>query len=117
MKIKQSAEDYLKTIYILSKTQEVHGATIAEAMGFSRPTVSVALKNLEKKGYVTLDKERAVTLTDLGRQIAQCTYERNIAFQNLLTSLGVDDEIAREDACRLEHAVSPESFAALKKIM
>lgn len=117
LKRKQSVEDYLKTIYILSKLKEVHGIHIAEALGISRPTVCVALKALENDGYVTMDAERAVYLTPIGRTIAEQTYERHNTFQQLLVELGVDEKIAKEDACRLEHAVSPESFAALKKLI
>lgn len=117
MKQKQSIEDYLKTIYILSKTKEVHGANIAEALNVTRPTVSVALKALEREGYVYLDQVRAVHLTELGKEIALQIYERHRTFHQLLLDLGVDKGVAEQDACRLEHAVSHESFAALKRMI
>lgn len=117
MKQKQTVEDYLKTIYILSKHKEVHGAYIAEELNVSRPTVSICLKALEAEGYLFLDEMRAVHLTEIGKAIAKETYERHLTFQKLLEELGVDAKTAAADACRLEHAVSSESFAALKKLI
>lgn len=117
MKQKQTVENYLKTVYILSKRREVHGAHIAEELNVSRPTVSICLKALEEEGYLFLDDMRAVHLTETGRAIAEETYERHMIFQKLLEELGVDAKTAAADACRLEHAVSSESFAALKKLM
>ena len=114
MKLKRSTEDYLKIIYILSRQREVHGADIAEELGVSRPTVSIALKALEGEGYITRDDSRAICLTEEGLDIAKSTYERNQTFQTMLESLGVDHETAAADACLMEHAVSPESFRALK---
>lgn len=111
----ERAEDYLKYIYILSLTQEVHSVRLAEVMGISKPTVCVALRSLEREAYLTMDRKRAISLTPKGMEIALRTYERNQAFQKLLAKIGVDDATAREDACRMEHAVSPESFAAMKK--
>ena len=117
MKLKRTTEDYLKTIYMLSKTGEVHGAYIAQKLGISRPTVSVYLKNLETEGYIRMDENRAVYLTEAGEAIAKKIYERHITFQQLLEELGVDRETAAADACRMEHAISPQSFEALKKMM
>lgn len=117
MKRKQTVENYLKTIYILSKSKEVHGAYIAEKLNVSRPTVSICLKALEAEGYLFLDEMRAVHLTKIGKAIAKETYERHMIFQKLLEELGVDEKTASEDACRLEHAVSQESFEALKKLI
>ena len=114
MKLKRSTEDYLKIIYILSRQREVHGADIAEELGVSRPTVSIALKALEGEGYITGDDSRAICLTEEGLDIAKSTYERHQTFQTMLESLGVDHETAAADACLMEHAVSPESFRALK---
>ncbi len=114
MKLKRSTEDYLKIIYILSRQREVHGADIAEELGVSRPTVSIALKALEGEGYITRDDSRAICLTEEGLDIAKSTYERHQTFQTMLESLGVDHETAAADACLMEHAVSPESFRALK---
>lgn len=116
MKQKKSVEDYLKTIYILSTRGDVRGADIAEALKVSRPTVSVTLKELSKEGYLFLGKSHEVYLTDTGQRIAEATYERHSTFQQLLTDLGVDEKTAAADACEMEHTVSPESFAALKRL-
>ena len=114
MKLRRTTEDYLKTIYILSKTGEVHGAAIAERLGVSRPTVSISLKALKQEGYITQDDSSAVRLTETGLKIAKATYERHQTFQTLLEDLGVDGKTAAADACRMEHAVSPESYEAIK---
>lgn len=114
---RKTVEDYLKTIYILSMKKEVHGAYIAEELGVSKPTVSIALKALEKEGYLTRDETRAVCLTEKGMKIAKATYERHQTFRLLLENLGVDGKTAAADACLMEHAVSPESYQALKKLV
>ena len=114
MKQRKTVEDYLKTIYLLSKKREVHGAYIAEALGVSKPTVSIALKSLEKEGYLTRDERHASRLTETGREIATATYERHQTFRTLLENLGVDGKTAAADACLMEHAVSPESYEAIK---
>ena len=115
MKLRRTTEDYLKTIYLLSQKTEVHGAYIAEALGVSKPTGSVSLKGLEKEGYLFLDDDHEVHLTRLGQKVAQATYGRHQTFQTLLENLGVDGKTAAADACRMEHAVSPESYQALKE--
>ena len=114
MKQRKTVEDYLKTIYLLSKKREVHGAYIAEELGVSKPTVSVSLKALEREGYLTRDENHAVCLTEAGLKIAKATYERHQTFQALLEDLGVDGKTAAADACLMEHAVSPESYEAIK---
>ena len=116
-KQRKSIEDYLKTIYILSKTDEVHGAEIARELGVSRPTVSVSLKALEEEGYLVMDESRAVHLTERGRAIAEETYGRHVLLCRFFEKLGISAETAAEDACRMEHAVSPESFRALKNLV
>ena len=116
MKQKKSVEDYLKIIYILSKRKGVHGADIAGELKGSRPTVSVALKALAEEGYPFLDDVHEVHLTEKGRQIAENTYERHNTFRQLLTGLGVDEKTAAADACEMEHAVSPASYEALKRL-
>ncbi len=116
MKQKKSVEDYLKIIYILSKRKGVHGADIAGELKVSRPTVSVALKALAEEGYLFLDDVHEVHLTEKGRQIAENTYERHNTFRQLLTGLGVDEKTAAADACEMEHAVSPASYEALKRL-
>ncbi len=116
MKQKKSVEDYLKVIYILSKRKGVHGADIAGELKVSRPTVSVALKALTEEGYLFLDDLHEVHLTEKGKQIAEDTYERHNTFRQLLTGLGVDEKTAAADACEMEHAVSPTSYEALKRL-
>nr|WP_300850910.1 metal-dependent transcriptional regulator [uncultured Acetatifactor sp.] len=116
MKQKKSVEDYLKTIYTLSKRKAVHGSDIAGELGVSRPTVSVALKDLAEEGYVFVDGTYEVHLTEKGKRIAEDTYERHSTFCRLLTGLGVDKKTAAVDACKMEHAVSRESYEALKTL-
>ena len=116
MKQRKTVEDYLKAAYLLQKQNgSVRGADIAAELHVSRPTVSVSLKELEKEGYLFLDDIREVHLTDKGQTVARETYERHQTFQSLLEDLGVDGKTAAEDACRMEHVVSAESFAAIKK--
>ena len=114
MKLRRTTEDYLKTIYLLSQKTKVHGAHIAEELGVSKPTVSVSLKALEREGYLTRDENHAVCLTEAGLKIAKATYERHQTFRTLLEDLGVDGKTAAADACLMEHAVSPESYEAIK---
>lgn len=113
MALRQTAEDYLKTIYILSCKDEVRGAFIADELGISRPTVCVTLRALEKEGYLTMDSTHAVHLTDEGMRI----YKRYENLKKLLETLGVDRATASEDACKMEHAVSDKSFSALMSII
>ena len=116
MKLRRTTEDYLKTIYLLSQKTEVHGASIAEALGVSKQAVSISLKALEQEGYLTRDQNHAVCLTEAGLEIAKATYERHQTFQAMLEGLGVDGKTAARDACLMEHAVSPESYQALKAL-
>ena len=116
MKQRKSVEDYLKIIYMLSKRKAVHGSDVAGELGVSRPTVSVALKALAEEGYVFVDGTYEVHLTEKGKRIAEDTYERHSTFCRLLTGLGVDEKTAAADACEMEHAVSPESYKALKAL-
>ena len=117
MKLKKSVEDYLKTIYTLSKRKAVHGLDIAGELGVSRPTVSVALRALAEEGYVFADDGHEIHLTEKGKRIAEDTYERHSTFCRLLTGLGVDEKTAAADACELEHAVSSESYEVLKTFL
>lgn len=117
MKTRKTAEDYLKTIYLLSHKGDVRGVDIANELEVSKPTVCVSLRELENEGYLIMSQKRTVILTDSGERIAKDTLERNIIFQKLLLSLGVDSETAVKDACEMEHAISPESFEALKQMM
>lgn len=117
MKQQKSTENYLKAIYILAKSGEVRGTDIAEYLGVSRPTVSVSLKALENEGYVTVSSLHRVHLTELGETVARSTYEKNRTIRSLMLLLGVDEKTAERDACEMEHAVSAESFMALKRLV
>lgn len=115
MHINESSENYLETILILSKRlPAVRSVDIAEELGFKKPSISVAMKNLREKGHITVNKSGFITLTESGRQIADMIYERHELISDWLTSLGVDPLIAVEDACRMEHVISTESFEAIK---
>ncbi len=117
MKIQESAENYLETILILkNKNGAVRSIDIANELGFSKPSVSVAMKNLRENGYIEVDSSGYITLLDSGRQIAEKIYERHTTLSKWLVSLGVDTKTAAEDACRIEHIISSESFEAIKKI-
>lgn len=115
MKIQESAEDYLETILILhNKKGMVRSIDIANEMGFSKPSVSVAMKNLRENGYIEVSPEGYITLLPRGREIADKIYERHTLLTNWLVALGVSPEVAAEDACRMEHVISAESFSAIK---
>lgn len=115
-RIYESKENYLETILILfNRNGEVRSVDIAAEMGFSKPSVSVAMKNLRKDECIKVDENGYITLTKKGREIAERVYERHLLFTSWLTDLGVPEEIAAEDACRIEHDISAESFAAIKK--
>ncbi len=115
MKIQESAENYLETILILGQEKPyVRSIDIANELGFSKPSVSVAMKNLRTNGYILVDENGHITLTESGRKIAETIYERHTALSDWLMKLGVDKETASEDACRIEHVISAKSFAAIK---
>ena len=117
-RIFESKENYLETILILSsRNGEVRSVDIATEMDFSKPSVSVAMKNLREEGCINVDKNGYITLTEKGRQIADRVYERHVLFTEWLTSMGVPKEIAAEDACRIEHCISAESFEAIKNFV
>lgn len=116
LKIQESAENYLETILIISLRQEhVRSIDIVNELDFSKPSVSVAMKNLRLNGYIKMDSNGFITLTDAGRQIAETIYERHTLLSKWLTKLGVEPQIAAADACRIEHVISKESFEAIKK--
>jgi len=116
LKIQESAENYLETVLVLSKRNpEVRSIDVATELGFSKPSVSVAMKNLRENGYVVINKEGHIFLTDAGREIAEMIYERHTLLSTWLISLGVSPETAAEDACRMEHVISKESFSAIKE--
>lgn len=116
MKIHQSAEDYLETILILGNEKpSLRSIDIVNYLGFSKPSVSVAMKNLRENGYINVDEDGHITLLEPGREIAETIYERHTVITAILMELGVSEEVAKEDACKIEHVISPESFAAIKK--
>lgn len=117
MNINESAENYLETILILSKSHPVvRSVDIAEELGFKKSSVSVAMKNLREKNHITVTKEGFIYLTESGKAIADMIYERHELLTEWLVRLGVDPAIAAEDACRIEHVISKESFDAIKKV-
>ena len=115
MRSNESSEDYLETILILgNRSSLVRAVDIAAEMGFKKPSVSVAMKNLREKNHITVTPEGYIYLTESGQKIADMIYERHEFLSSWLISLGVDPETATSDACRIEHVISPESFAAIK---
>lgn len=116
MIVNESVENYLETILILSKSLPVvRSVDIAEELGFKKSSISVAMKNLREKQYITMSKSGFITLTDAGREVAEMVYERHEFLSSWLQKLGVDKETATEDACKIEHIISKESFKAIKE--
>lgn len=115
MNVHESGEMYLEAILVLSqKNGFVRSVDVSEYLGYSKPSVSRAMGILRKGEYITMEKDGALELTDRGRQIAETIYERHTVLTDLLTRLGVPEEIAAADACKLEHAISDQSFQAIK---
>lgn len=115
MKIQESAEDYLETILILQHRKgSVRSIDIVNEMGYSKPSVSIAMKNLRENGYIEMGADGYITLLKPGEAIAEKTYERHTFLSQWLTSLGVAPEIATKDACRIEHVISAQSFDAIR---
>ena len=118
MNIYKSAEDYLECILILQqKNGKVISLDVAIAMGFSKPSISRAMKNLRENGYIEVDSQGFITLTNKGKEIAEKIYERHVILTKYFISIGVDSDIAAEDACKVEHDLSDETFNALKKLI
>ena len=116
MRSNESSEDYLETILILgNRSSLVRAVDIAAEMGFKKPSVSVAMKNLREKEQIRVTPEGYIYLTDSGRAIAEMIYERHQLLSRGLMSLGVDEQTATEDACRIENVISQESFEAIKR--
>ena len=116
MKLQESGEMYLETILILSQKSEiVRSLDVAEYMGFSKPSVSRAVGLLRTGGYLELDANGFLVLTDEGKYIANRTYERHLFFTDFFTSIGISRETAEDDACKIEHDISDETFLALKR--
>ena len=116
MKILESAENYLETILILHKRNgNVRSIDIVNELDYTKPSVSIAMKHLRENGFIEMDRAGYITLLDSGREIAERMYERHTLLSKWLISLGVSAETASEDACRIEHVLSSESFDAIKK--
>ena len=116
MKLHASGEDYLETILILQKKEGmVRSVDVARHMEVSKPSVCHAVATLQDGGFLRMDDEHFLHLTDIGREVAERTYEKHLFFTSLLTEVGVDEKTAEQDACRMEHVISEESFQKLKK--
>ena len=116
MHIHESAENYLETIYVLSqRLPSVRSIDIATELNFSKPSVSVAMKNLRENDYINVDESGRIVLTEQGLAVAMTMYERHTILAQWLIQMGVSKETALEDACRIEHVISAESFDALKR--
>lgn len=118
MKIQKSAEDYLETILMLSFSGEgVHSINIAAALNFSKPSVSIAMKKLRENGYVSMDADGLITLNESGMEIARRVYGRHTTLAKLFILLGVTPEVASEDACKVEHDLSEETFHCIQNYL
>ncbi len=115
MRLQESGEMYLETIYVLSQSSnEVRAIDVGEYMGYSKPSVSRAMGLLKTGGFISIDKNGFITLTEEGKEVAVKIYERHTLLTTFLTSIGVDKETATEDACKIEHHISDASFEAIK---
>ena len=116
MALKESGEMYLETIYVLTrKSDSVRSIDVCESLGYSKPSVSRAVGLLKNGGFITVSKEGYLSLTKSGEDVAKKLFERHTIISEFLISLGVDENVATEDACRIEHVISDESFNAIKK--
>lgn len=118
MRLQESGEMYLESIYVLSKQkQDVHSIDISEYLGYSKPSVSRAVGLLKNGGYIRIDEDNHISLTDSGLEIAEKIYERHTILTEMLVYLGVPEHIAAEDACKMEHGISDESLMAIRRHM
>ena len=116
MAVSEAIENYLETIHILSlKQNEVHAVDVCSYLGYSRPTVSIVLRQMRENGLVTVDEDNHIHLTQEGLDIASAIYERHTTLSQLFISLGVSPDTARRDACKIEHDLSDETFQAIKR--
>lgn len=114
--LQESGQMYLESIFVLSRERrDVRAVDVCEYMGYSKPSVSRAMGLLRQGGFITVDRDGFISLTDAGREVAEKMYERHTLLTALLVRLGVDEEIAAEDACKIEHNLSDQSFAAIKR--
>lgn len=118
MSLYESGQMYLETIYVLSQHSCcVRSIDVCEHLGYSKPSVSRAMSTLRKDGYVEMEKDGSLRLTASGLQVAESMYARHTVLTRLLLSLGVEESVASEDACRMEHVISDESFAAIRRFV
>lgn len=118
MHLQESAEMYIETIYLLSRQNGfVRSIDVAEHMGYSKPSVSRAVAMLKQNGYLDVQQDHYLHLTEKGVEVAQKIFERHTVLSGLLMSLGVDEEVSVQDACRIEHVISEESFNAIKRYL
>lgn len=118
MRIKESAENYLETILMIKKNKGyVRGIDIANKLNITKPSVSVAMKNFREEGYISVDSDGGISLTEKGMRIAECMYERHNLIAKALMLIGVDEETAFEDSCKIEHDVSDITMKKLKEYL
>jgi Mn-dependent DtxR family transcriptional regulator len=118
MQVRASAEDYLETILLLTrKSRSVRSIDVVAEMGYSKPSISIAMKKLREDGFVVMDEEGFIKLTPAGHEVASNVYDRHSTLYAWLVSNGVAEETAQNDACRMEHIISDETFAAIKRLV
>ena len=116
MKIRKSGEDYLETMLVLKeKYGYIRSVDIAEELGVKKPSVTYATKRLKESGHITMDEDNLITLTETGMAVAASIYERHKLLTQMFVNLGVSEEVAREDACKIEHDLSKETFEAIRR--
>ena len=116
MALQESGEMYLESIYVLSqKKSNVRAIDVGEHLGYSKPSVSRAMGILKKGNYITVNTDGSIALTELGKSVAETMFARHTLLTEFLVKLGVDEQTAADDACKIEHVISPESFEAIKK--
>lgn len=117
MVIRESAEMYMETILVLGKKGPVHAVEIARSLGISKPSVSVAIHNLEAEGFILIDEEGHISLRESGREIAERIFERHTILTEFFQKIGVSDDTATQDACKIEHDISDETFEKVKELI
>lgn len=118
MKIKESAENYLEAILMIKKEKgHVRSIDVANELNFSKPSVSVAMKNFREEGYIVIESDGGISLTEKGLEVASKVYERHQVIAKLLITLGVDEETAYEDSCKIEHDISQQTFEKIKEFL
>ncbi|NLF45093.1 MAG: metal-dependent transcriptional regulator [Syntrophomonadaceae bacterium] len=116
MQVGETIENYLETIFMLLQKQDsIRSIDVVNEMGYSKPTISVMMKQLREGGFIEIDESGYITLTNVGLDIAKRVYERHVLLTEILIKLGVTEEVAHEDACKVEHQLSKESFARIKE--